>query len=492
MLAPTLLVFLAASIQQPEAAEAQAAADTTGDAKRKPNVVLIIADDQGYADFGFLKRMDDVSTPRLDQMAAEGVFLPNAYATSPICNPSRVGMITGRYQQRWNNFYYGGGKGIPREAVTLPERFKEAGYATGYFGKVHTGGPDRKPEAAGFPLNWGFDRFYGTTTGGRVHYLYHSKEAVERYGKAARQMMVAPMWDQDQRVEFDGFTTEAFGEKARDFIAANQDQPFFAVISFNAVHNFAWQLPKKELEARGLEEFPDWDGEQDYYEWYEGVHRRDWPEGRKYYLAQLECLDREVGRIMDQLKQLGIDDNTIVIYTVDNGGCVPDWADNTPLAGSKYHLLEGGTRTPTIWRMPGTIPTGRISFGVHSALDFAPTLCDLAGIPHKADAFDGSNQLAILQGRQLAGERVLHWDVGWQWSIRAGDWKLMVTENEKRAKGSANFEQVGVRMGVHLYNLKDDPSERNNLATKMPDKVEKLTALHREWRNSIGKPLSVK
>ena len=463
-----------------------------GPAKKKPNVLLIISDDQGYADLGFLKRMDDVNTPRLDQIAAEGVYLPNAYATSPICNPSRVGMITGRYQQRWNNFYYGGGKGIPTEAVTLPERFKEAGYTTGYFGKVHTGGPDRKPEAAGFPLNWGFDRFYGTTTGGRTHYLYHSKEAVERYGKAARQMMVAPMWDQDQQIEFDGFTTEAFGEKAREFIASADDQPFFAVVSFNAVHNFAWQLPKKELEARGLPEFPDWDGVQDYREWYKGVHRRDWPEGRVYYLAQLECLDREVGRMMDQLKELGVDDNTIVIYTVDNGGCVPDWADNTPLAGSKYHLLEGGTRTPTLWRMPGTLPAGRISKGVQSSLDFAPTLCQLAGIPYKADTFDGVNQLAIMQGTQSAGERVLHWDVGWQWSIRAGDWKLMVTENENRAKGSANFEQVAVRMGVNLFNLKNDPSESRNLAEDHPDKVAELTQLHREWRKSIGKPIAPK
>jgi arylsulfatase A-like enzyme len=460
-----------------------------GPAKKKPNVLLLIADDQGYADLGFLQRMDDVSTPRLDQLAAEGVYLPNAYATSPICNPSRVGMITGRYQQRWNNFYYGGGQGIPSEAITLPERFQQAGYATGYFGKVHTGGPDRKPEAAGFPLNWGFDRFYGTTTGGRVHYLYHSKEAVQSYGKAARQMMVAPMWDQDQQVEFDGFTTEAFGAKAREFIASTKDQPFFAVVSFNAVHNFAWQLPKKELEARGLEEFPDWDGEQDYREWYEGVHRRAWPDGRKYYLAQLECMDREVGRMMNQLEELDLDDNTIVIYTVDNGGCVPDWADNTPLAGSKYHLLEGGTRTPTIWRMPGTLPSGRVSFGVHSSLDFAPTLCQIAGIPHKSTAFDGANQLGILQGSQSAGKRVLHWDTGWQWSVRDGDWKLMVTEDPKRAQGSANFEQVGVRMGVHLYNLKEDPSETKNMAEKMPTKVAELTERHRQWRREIGQPL---
>jgi arylsulfatase A-like enzyme len=462
-----------------------------GPAKPKPNVVLIIADDQGYADLGFTNTLIDVFTPRLDQLASEGIYLPNAYATSPICNPSRVGMITGRYQQRWGNYYYGGGQGIPDEVVTLPERFKAAGYATGYFGKVHTGGPDRKPDAPGFPLNWGFDRFYGTTTGGRTHYLHHSKAAVEEYGKAARQMMVAPMWDDDQQIEFDGFTTEAFGSKAREFIATNKEQPFFAVVAFNAVHNFAWQLPKAELEARGLEEFPDWDpATQDYMEWYKGVHRRAWPEGRKYYLAQLDCLDREVGRIMDQLNELGLDENTLVIYTVDNGGCVPDWADNTPLSGSKYHLLEGGTRTPTILSMPGTLPAASTNSSVFSALDIGPTICKIAGLPYKDDAFDGQNMFLVLQQNNHAADRDLHWDCGWQWSVRSGDWKLMVTENEKRAKGSADFEQVDVRMGVHLYNLADDPIEEYNLAEENPEQVQRLRELHFAWRNSIGQPLT--
>jgi arylsulfatase A-like enzyme len=457
-----------------------------------PNVLLIIADDQGYADLGFLGIKSDVHTPRLDQLAKEGVYLPNAYATSPICNPSRVGLLTGRYQQRWNNFYYGGGQGIPDEVTTLPERFQQAGYATGYFGKVHTGGPDRNPKAAGFPLNWGFDRFYGTTAGGRVHYLHHSKAAVAEYGKAARQMMVAPMWDDDQQVEFEGFTTEAFATQARDFIAKNQQQPFFAVLAFNAVHNFAWQLPDAELKARGLAKVPDWNPETEkYMDWYKGVHRRAWPEGRAYYLAQLGCMDREIGRLMDQLDELKLSENTIVIYTVDNGGCVPDWADNGPLAGSKYHLLEGGTRTPTILRMPSTLPAGVTNANVFSALDLAPTLCQMANISYQADEFDGINQRGYLTAKKsVAPPRDLHWDSGWQWSVRSGDWKLMVTTNEKRAQGSANFEQVDVRMGVNLFNLAKDPGETTNLAEKFPAQVARLRQLHRAWRTSVGQPLN--
>jgi arylsulfatase A-like enzyme len=460
--------------------------------KKKPNVVLIIADDQGYADLGFLGMKSDVQTPRLDRLAKQGVYFPNSYATSPICNPSRVGLLTGRYQQRWNNYYYGGGQGLPSEVITLPERFKEAGYATGYFGKVHTGGPDRNPKAAGFPLNWGFDRFYGTTTGGRVHYLHHSKAAVEKYGKAAREMMVAPMWSDDQQVEFEGFTTEAFGQQAREFIAQNHDQPFFAVVAFNAVHNFAWQLPEAELKARGLAEVPDWNPETEkYLDWYKRVHRRAWPEGRAYYLAQLECLDREVGRLMDQLNELNLTDNTIVVYTVDNGGCVPDWADNGPLAGSKYHLLEGGTRTPTIIRLPNTSSAGKSNQAIFSALDVAPTLCQIANIPFKANEFDGINQIDLFNSnKSQPTSRDLHWDSGWQWSVRSGDWKLMVTVDENRAQHSSDFEQVDVRLGTHLYHLAKDPSETINLAEKFPNQVTRLRQLHHDWRATIGQPLA--
>jgi arylsulfatase A-like enzyme len=452
-----------------------------------PNILLIVADDQGYADLGFLGLARDVSTPVLDTLAKGGIYFPNSYASSPICNPSRVGMLTGRYQQRWNNFFYGGGLGLPSEAVTIAERLRAAGYATGYFGKVHTGGPDRKPEASGFPLNQGFDRFYGTTTGGRVHYLRHGPGARKEFGKAAGQMAVGPLWDDDQQVEFDGFTTEAFGAQARAFIEEQRDQPFFALVAFNAVHNFAWQLPDAELEARGLDKFPDWDPEKEsYLDWYEHVHHRDWPEGRAYYLAQLECMDREVGRLLDQLDELGITDSTLVIYTVDNGGCVPDWANNGPLAGSKYHLLEGGTRTPTLMRLPGVLPEGRTHQGILSALDIAPTICELVGIDAPEDEFDGIGQLSALRGERAPNDkRDLHWDIQWQWSLRRGNWKLMQTMDESFARHEADFEQVGVRLGTHLYDLGEDPGETSNLAAEKPELVERLVKAHEDWRSSM-------
>jgi len=467
-------------------------AETPGADHRRPNVLLIVADDQGYADLGFLGLKADVETPQLDRLAASGLYLPHAYASSPICNPSRVGMLTGRYQQRWNNFFYGGGRGLPLEAVTLAERLREAGYATGYFGKVHTGGPDRKPEAYGFPLNQGFERFYGTTTGGRVHYLRHGPEAQEEFGKAARQMAVGPMWDDARSIDFDGFTTTAFAEETLEFIDANQSRPFFALLAFNAVHNFAWQLPPEELEAHGLEPFPDWDpAKEKYLDWYKGVHVRDWPEGRAYYLAQLECMDREIGRLLDQLEELGLREDTLVIFTVDNGGCVPDWADNGPLAGSKYHLLEGGTRTPTLISMPGELPSGVVHEGIVSALDLAPTICALTEVDAPAEAFDGLDQLPRLRGElpPITG-RDLHWDIAWQWSVRSGDWKLMETRDEARARRQADFEQVGVRTGTHLYDLGADPGETTNLAEERPQVVEELRARHAAWRARVAPDVS--
>jgi arylsulfatase A-like enzyme len=458
------------------------------DRDRRPNILLILADDQGWADFSYLGLKDDVKTPNLDALAAQGVTMPQAYASSPICNPSRVGLITGRYQQRWNNYYYGGGQGLPTEAITLAERLKTAGYTTGYFGKVHTGGPDNGPGKPGFPMEQGFDRFFGTTCGGRVHYLHHSRAAQAEYGEAAGQMEVEPMWDDAKQIEWDGFTTVAWTDQAIEFIDRHPDRPWFTFLNYNAVHNFAWQLPAEELQARGLEQVPDWNADEvGYREWYAKMHRRDWPEGRAYYLAQLECLDREVGRLLAHVEQRGMVDNTLVIYTVDNGGCVPDWADNGPLAGSKYHLLEGGTRVRSFVRMPGVFPEGRVHEGVFSSLDFAPTICELVGVATEEGAFDGISQLAQLKGDKPADpNRTLHWDTGWQWSVRFGDWKLMVTENAQRAQASSNFEQVAVRLGTHLYHLSKDPGETNNLAEARPDLVALLTSRHNAWRASIG------
>lgn len=468
----------------------------------KPNVLLIIADDQGYADFGFMGLRDDVKTPALDQLAKEGTVLTQAYASSAICSPSRMGLISGRYQARFGAFHYGGGRGMSAAEVqqSLPARLRRAGYRTAHFGKHHfVGQQGINPKQHDFPLGLGYDRFYGST-GGRIHFLYHSDEKRREYGHelAVKQMALGTMWNNDQPMDdWEGFTTDDWTAEAIRFIDQKPDQPFFLQMAHNAVHNFAWQLPPAELKKRGLPTLEDLKLSRDlttqqaraaYEKWYAGVHRRDMPEGRGWYLAQLELMDAAVGRLLAHLKTRGMHENTIVIYTVDNGGCTPDWAENGPLAGGKYHLLEGGTRTPTLIRFPGKVAADRIDKDrLFSSLDIAPTVLEWCGLPFQREEFDGVSQAKALSGKPVPSnhQRVMHWDLGFQWSVREGDWKLMVTVDETKATRVRKFEQVDVRRGVQLYNLGQDPGETTNLAEQNPDIAKRLQLRHTQWRKEM-------
>lgn len=471
-------------------------------AAKRPNVLLIVADDQGYADFGFRGMRDDINTPTLDRLASEGTTLTKAYATSAICSPSRMGLTSGRYQARFGAFHYGGGRGMNEVEVTqtLPARLQRSGYRTAHFGKHHfVSNRGSHPDQHAFPLGLGYDRFFGAI-GGRIHYLYHSEAKRQAYGHptAAKQMAIGPMWDNDQALDdWEGFTTDDWTERAIAFIDEPSDKPFFIQMAYNAVHNFAWQLPPEELEKRGLPTLEDLKLPSDlsnaeaaaaYMEWYDGVHRHSLPEGRGWYLAQLELMDAAVGRLLDHLKGNGLEDDTIVIYTVDNGGCTSDWAENGPIAGGKYHLFEGGTRTVTLVRYPSRVPAGRIDDElIFSHLDIAPTLLDWCGVPHENGAFDGITQIAALTGENPNPnpDRILHWDLGFQWSLRSGKWKLMVTEDDKKASQLADKEKIPVGRGVHLYNLAEDPGETTNLAEQQPEVVQSLRRLHDDWRTEV-------
>jgi len=469
----------------------------TGYGDDRPNILLIVSDDQGYVDFGFRGMPSDVNTPVLDRLASESTVLTQAYATSAICSPSRMGLTSGRYQARFGAFHYGGGRGMNKEEVTrtLPARLQQAGYRTALIGKHHfVGNQSSQPDHHTFPLGLGYDRFFGAT-GGRIHYLYHSESKRKAFSD---RMAMGPMWDNNRIVpEWEGFTTDDWTDEAIDFIGDDSDRPFFLQMSYNAVHNFAWQLPSEELEKRGLPFFKDLvipegmsktNGQELYYQWYDTVHRHTLPEGRGWYLAQLELMDAAVGRILDHLKQNSMEENTIVIYTVDNGGCTSDWAENGPLQGSKYHLFEGGTRTPTLIRYPNRVPGGRVNEDlIFSHMDIAPTLHDWCGIPYAEESFDGVSQAATLSGKdtQSHRNRTLHWDLGFQWSVRSGDWKLIVTEDEERADRLAKTEALYVAQGVHLYNLQEDPGEEHNLAVQNPDIVQRLRHLHEDWRTIV-------
>ena len=451
----------------------------------RPNVVLIVSDDHGYADRGVLGIHPDVRTPALDRLAADGVTCREAYVSAPICSPSRAGIIAGRHQARWGARWFGDSS-FPAAHPSLAERFAELGYATAYFGKVHYGAERRGSRAC--PPHHGFTESYYGLAGqqqGRLNYLRHSRRAAAEYGpEASWRMAVQPMLSGDDEVELDGFLTAELGRRARDFAARHDGEPFFLMLAFNAVHNFCWQLPPDELARRHLPAHADWHDEDPlpYADWYDGAISPNLPHGRAYYLAQLELMDAEIGALLDAL-----DDNTIVVYLTDNGGSPCNYGDNTPLRGSKYTLWEGGIRVPFLVRWPAGLPAGDVHDAPVSSLDLYPTLLAAAGAPPPTyQDCDGIDQLPLLRGKQTAGHHELHWDCGFQWAIRVGPHKLAYVDPESRAAaGIRAVEHTDPGTGLRLHDLSTDPAEAHDLAAARPELVDELTARHMAWRDQV-------
>lgn len=472
----------------------------------RPNILLIVSDDHGHADRSAMGT-PGVRTPVLDRLAAEGATCTDAYVTAPICSPSRAGLITGQYQQRWGGLWFDSAH--IGDAPTIAERLRDAGYATGYFGKVHYG--DETAADRGAPPHHGFDEsFYGLAgqSMGRLHYLHHSDDAVAEYGEAAEAMGVQPFWSGEEPVEFDGFTTDEIADRAGAFIESRAgEQPFFAMVAFNAVHNFCWQLPDDELAARGLEKPDDWHpGAAEYLDWYDGAISPNLPDGRAFYLAQLELMDRAIGRLLDTLDAGGVAEDTIVVYLTDNGGSQCNYGDNGALRGTKYTLWEGGIRVPFLVRWPGVAAASTVVSEPVSALDLAPTFAAAAGLEADPDG-DGRDLRPVLaettdaetpdaemsDAETLAderhGDRELHWDCGWQWAVRRGDWKLLWVDGDSpTAEYVRAVEHTSTGEGLILTDLAGDPGERDNLASRRPRLVAQLTRAHERWRQRVGLP----
>lgn len=459
-----------------------------GDTDR-PNVLLMIADDQGWADLSCMGIVEDVKTPRLDALAGEGVRFERAYAGSPICNVSRSALITGCYPQRFGSFWYGG-KGIhDTRFVTLSELFDAAGYDTAYVGKFHYGAHKfHQPGQRSFPLEHGFDSLFGFS-GGRKHYLVHEAEresgfmAVKReHERKGQSLQQGPFWEGDRKADVTGFSTELLGERARAFLAREREEPFFLVLSFNAVHNFTHQLPADYLAEHGLGGYRDWDpATEDYYEWYRAGRKPNNPEGRAHYLGQLHFLDREVGLVLDELERLELDEETVVVYVGDNGGSTPIYADNGPLRGSKYTLYEGGVRVPLLVRWPGHAEAGAVRDEVVSVMDLYPTLALAAGIP-VPEHVDGHALGGLLDGvSPREPHEFLAWDTGHESALLRGHHKLKVA----RSNDHAIREMVEVEVGSFLYDLEADPGEEVDLSSDSEELHRELVLLHASWRASL-------
>ena len=454
----------------------------------KPNVILIVVDDLGYADLSCTGLAEDVETPNIDELANSGTRFTQAYTTSPICSPSRAGILTGAYQQRWGTYWYGGPGIHDSSYQTIAEILKANEYATGYIGKVHYGSYDSDTLNRSFPLNHGFDYFFGHTSA-RKHYLIHDdgheesfqniKKENDRWGQSLRQ---GSLWVNNSKLDTLAFSTELFGKEACNFINNHKDEKFFLQLSFNAVHNFTHQLPEEYLKEHNLKGYTDWDPAiEDYYDWYVQGRKPNNPEGREHYLGQLYYLDREIGRLINRLEELDLRENTLIVFMSDNGGSTPIYANNFPLRGSKYLLYEGGIRVPLIVSYPNKYSDNKIINNVVSGMDILPLICSTTGvpIPENIDGFDIS---PVLSGKDMSIQHdTLLWDSRHEIAVRAGDWKLFIVYDDR----NATYEMVDVELGEHLYNLADDPGETTDLADKFPDIVQALKEYHARWRNEI-------
>lgn len=458
-----------------------------------PNVILIVSDDHGYADRSALGVDPQIHTPGLDRLAEQGVSCDSAYVSAPICSPSRAGIISGRYQQRWGARWFDT-SAFPPDGLSMAERFRQLGYATGYFGKVHYG--KEKPGDRACPSYHGFDEtLYGLAglSMGRLHYLRHSRAATDEYGADRTGVHgVSPLYSGADETDVEGFLTAELGARARAFVGRHADEPFFCMLTFNAVHNFCWQLPPDELARRGLAEHPDWSEDiGDYVDWYDGQVSPNLPDGRAYYRAQLELMDAEIGLLLDDLDRRGLADDTVVVYTTDNGGSTCNYGDNTPLAGTKYTLWEGGIRVPFLVRWPGGgIADGRHTDALTSTLDLYPSLLAAAGADRSAYAdCDGRDQLATWRGESGRGHTELHWDTGFQWAVRDDEWKLAwVDPDSAQAAGIRTVEHAEPGSGLRLHRIAADATESEECAADRPDVVERLRGCHDAWAAEVTGP----
>ncbi|MGY4720800.1 sulfatase family protein [Naumannella huperziae] len=459
-----------------------------------PNIVLILSDDHGYADRSTLGLRDDIVTPHLDRLAADGTTCTQGYVTAPICSPSRAGLMAGVHQQRWGAYWFDTSS-FGDDRPSIAEVLGGAGYRCGYFGKVHYGQERRGDRAC--PPNHGFDEsLYGLAgqSMGRLHYLHHSRAAEERYGPAAWRHGVGPLLAADEsgetEAEIERHLTRELGERTRGFIgrAVADQRPFFAMVAFNAVHNFNGQLPAEVLRERGLPPFADLDpAVDDYLDWYDGAIWPNDPNGRAYYAAQLAIMDEEIGLLLDQLDTLGVAEDTLVVYLTDNGGSTCNFAENAPLAGGKYSLYEGGVRVPFLVRWAGGgVPAGGACAELVSSLDLLPTFAAAAGLTgEQVPETDGIDLAPVLRG-EGAGHEVLHFDTGFQWAVREGEWKLRSIDVGAHVDAINTVEHAGIEPGVALHHLGRDPGERTDLSETYPRVRERLTALHEAWRAEMA------
>ncbi len=395
------------------------AADAT-----KPNVVFILADDLGYGDLGCFGQKH-IRTPHIDRLAAEGVRFTQAYAGETVCAPSRATLMTG--QHNGHTFVRGnkeikpeGQVPMPANTFTVAHLMKRAGYATGLIGKWGLGHPD----SASVPNKMGFDYFFGYNCQAKAHeyypeYLWRNSERVMLHGKKYSHDLVAA--------------------EALEFVRTNKARPFFLYLAFT--------IPHSKLQVPDLGTYAN----------------ESWPQNLKTLAAMITRLDRDVGRLMALLKELGIDDKTLVFFASDNGAAYRDklFQHSGPLRGYKRDMYDGGLRTPALARWPGRIKPGTVSGQVWALWDFLPTMAELTAQPAPKD-LDGVSILPALVDGKPVKHPPLYWEFherGFEQAARIGDWKAV---------------RHGLDKPIELYDLKTDREEKRDVAVQHPDVVKQF------------------
>ncbi|MCM2680293.1 sulfatase [Echinimonas agarilytica] len=428
-------------------------AATSVKAAEQPNIILIFSDDAGFADFGF-QGSQSIKTPNLDTLAQKGVRFTQGYVSDATCGPSRAGLMTGRYQQRFGyeeinipgymspvSGVKGAEMGLPLEETTLADALKKQGYKTAVFGKWHLGDADRF-----HPLKRGFDEFYGFRGGDRSYFEYNDENKL---------MSMEASFDKKTERGFGhyeepkSYLTDVLADETIDFINRNKDNPFFVYLSFNAVHTPMEALPED------LALFPELTGE------------------RKTLAAMTWAMDRAIGRVLDNLEAHNLSNNTLIVFTNDNGGpSDKNGSSNYPLAGTKSNFLEGGIRVPFLMTWPDQLKPGEYNYPV-STLDLMPTFYRSAGGIEMQENWDGVDLIPHLTGKNSnRPHQLMFWKKETRAVIRDGDWKL-VRHPDRPAE---------------LFDLSKDVGEQNDLAAKEPERVKRMFKQLFEWELTLERP----
>ncbi|MEL7118711.1 MAG: sulfatase-like hydrolase/transferase [Bacteroidota bacterium] len=456
-----------------------------------PNIILIVTDDQGYADLSAYEHVSaNCQTPNMDRIAQNGMLFTNGYVSGPVCSPSRAAIYTGMYQERWDvNMDWR--PGLPMNVPTLSETLKQHGYSTARIGKSDYGRNYHDPKAYEFPSQHGYDYFLGFSA--HAHDFFLLDEKIERatpdpYGESES---LGRLFRDTVKVGFeDTYTTNLFTDEAIRFVRENQEAPFFLDVSYNAVHELIHEVPDEYLEKWEVRKIPNYDpsyGKYAQYYWdHTQVGKITDEEKRKLYLANLNCLDDNIGRLLDELEALELLENTLIVLISDNGGEPLTGANNLPLSGSKYTMHEGGIRVPFMMSWPKGIAKGKLYDHRVTAFDIFPTCLDVAGIPVSESLnLDGVSLIDPINNNRTSSkaEEPLCFKFGKQWAIIDDGWKLVYAEDYNPSYRPITSQ---IRLGAHsgevaLYDLNQDIGEQNNLLEQEPEKAEELRLKFDTW-----------